>query len=189
MSDTYTKMESALRAASAPDAASLSQLLDLLRDPDWRVRYAAAVALQDRGDPAAIPALLAALAAEDAEPLYTSPELPGADFDAAGARPVEVLFPEGTPEATKEAWRRRGRVKQAIALALGAIGSDDPAAVAALQRNAVDQAQDYAVRAASCHALGEIADPASAACLEQACADEEFCTRHEALKAYRKVTA
>jgi HEAT repeat protein len=188
-------MESALAAGAASDPASLTLLLDLLRDADWRVRYAAAVALQDRRDPAAIPALLETLAAEDAAPLFSSPELEDTILDAAGARPTDIPFPPGTTEEMKEAWRRRGRIKQAVALALGAIGqaapraAQDPAVLAVLHRYARDPEQDYAVRAASCHALGEIASPASAACLKQACADEETCTRLEAMKAYRRVVS
>ena len=182
MSITMTKMESAVAAGAQRDAASLAALLEMLRDPDWRVRYAAAVGLQDRGDPAAIPGLLAALAEEETAPLFSSPELPGADFNAAGAQATEVVFPPGTSEETKEAWRRRGRVKQAVVLALGAIASDAPEVLAVLHRYARDAEQDYAVRASACHALGEIASPASLTCLEAACSDEEGCTRMEAVK-------
>ena len=100
----------------------------------------------------------------------------------ANARPV-CDFPEGTTPATIEAWHRRGRVKQAVCTTFGLIGAADPRVLAVLQRYAVDQAQDYAVRAAANKALGLIGDRASLPAVTQATADQEWCTKREAMKA------
>jgi len=50
---------------------TFDEQLHALQSPDWRVRYAAAVALGDRRDPQAITGLLAALRLEDVAPLYS----------------------------------------------------------------------------------------------------------------------
>jgi HEAT repeat protein len=182
MDNTYALLESCAVLGQARDAASLVTLRDCLAHPNWRVRYAAAVALGDRRDAAAVPALLAMLAGEDAAPLYTQRgDL--ASAPAGASMPVQLQVPPGVTEETLEAWRRRGRLKQAACLALGAIGAAALPALPVLQRYAVDQGEDYAVRAAACHALGQLGAPASLPVLHQAAQDGEWCTRTEARKA------
>ena len=163
------------------DTASLPVLFTALAHDDWRVRYAAAVALGDMPTPAAVAPLLSALAIEDAAPLYSQPELP-AGGSAGSSGVVTPEFPAGTTPDQIEAWRRRGRVKQAVCLALGAIGDGSPGVLAVLHRYAVDSGEDYLVRASSCKALGQIGSPASRAVLSVASKDEEWCTSKEAMK-------
>ncbi len=170
------------------DAASLPVLFMALAHADWRVRYTAAVALGDLRASAAVQPLLEALAIEDAAQLYSQPELPagGSAGSPGGATPQ---FPAGTTPDQIEAWRRRGRLKQAICLALGEIGEGVPGVLSALHRYAVDSGENYMVRAAACKALGLIASPTSRAVLTAAAKDEEWCTSKEAVKALVRLPA
>ena len=93
----------------------------------------------------------------------------------------------GTSAATRAAWERRGRIKQAACLALGCIGQPEPRVLECLHRYATDQGQDYAVRAAACKALGLIHSPLSRPIVEQATADLEWCTKTEAQKAVQRI--
>ena len=170
------------------DAASMPVLFTSLAHNDWRVRYAAAVALGDMPVPSAVPPLLAALAIEDAASLYNQPELT-AGGPAGACDVVAPQFPAGTTADQIEAWRRRGRVKQAICLALGAIGDGSSGVLATLHRYAVDSGEDYMVRASACKALGLIASPTSRAVLTAATKDEEWCTNKEAVKALARLPA
>jgi len=182
----YEKIEQCLHAGAATDTESYTQLLLSLADPDWQARYAAAVALGDRPDPAAIPALLAALDIEDAAPLFAQPEEFGG-IPAGANTPFRIAFPEGTLSETIAAWERRGRIKQAVCWTLGSIGVADPRVLQRLHRYAVDQQQDYSVRAAACLALGQIGDPSSRAVLEGAREDQEWCTKTEAERALARI--
>jgi len=186
MKTVYDKMEFCAAHAAQADDASFSEMLALLGDDNWRVRYAAAVALGDRRDPRAVDALVNVLQNENEAPLFTQPKLEGSAH-AGSNIPYEIVFPEGTTEATKEAWRRRGRVIQAACLALGNLGTATPALLDLLHGYATDQSRDYAVRAASCHALGQLGRPESLPILEQASGDEEWCTACEARKAVKKM--
>jgi len=178
---TYERMEACIAAAQSRDMCAVSRLLAALNDDAWEVRYAAAVALGDLQDAAAIDPLLDLLKAEDAAPLFSQP---GECFGTAGSTiaPTPGL-PQQAARETLEAWRRRGRVKQAACLALGSIGKAAPSVLDLLHRYAVDAAQDYMVRAAACKALGQIASPQSRGVLETAANDEEWCTKTEARKA------
>jgi HEAT repeat protein len=188
MSPLFALIESCQTLARQPGSDATNSLIALLAHPEWRVRYAAAIAVGDRRDEAALPALLALLDDEDAAPLFSQPE----DFGSGPAGtnlPIDMRLPAGTTPATREAWRRRGRIKQAVSLALGQLGLADARVVERLSRHATDQAQDYAVRAAACKALGQLAAPASRPYLTQASSDEEWCTKTEAAKALRNLTA
>jgi len=122
------------------------------------------------------------LAAEDAAPLYTQQaDLGGAPAGSPDER--ELAFPPGTTGATRAAWERRGRLKQAVCLALGAIAVTDQRALDALHRHATDQREDYPVRAAAAKALGQLHSPASRAALTLATQDPEWCTATEARQA------
>jgi HEAT repeat protein len=182
MTAPLAAMEDCLRLGSRTDDASLRQLLERLRDSDWRVRFAAAVALGERRASAAVEPLLELLTAEDAAPLYgQKQELGGTPAGCHQAPTPE--FPPGTDTATRDAWARRGRLKQAACLALGAIGKATPEVLARLHRYVTDQGEDYPVRAASAKALGLFRQAASRPHLERATADPEWCTMTEARKA------
>lgn len=182
----FEKMEFCAAHVSRQDEADFARTLGLLADADWRVRYAAAIALGDRRDPRAVDALVQALLLENEAPLFAQPKLEGS-LDAGSNLPFAVLFPEGTTEPVKEAWRRRGRVIQAVCLALGSIGTASAEALKLLHEYATDQSRDYVVRAAACKALGQIAAPESLPVLEQAARDEETCTKWEAQKSLKSI--
>ena len=188
MNAFFEQMEFCAANATASDETSFSKILALLDHEDWRVRYAAAVALGDRRDPRAVNALLQTLDGENEAPLFTQPKLEGG-APAGSNNPFGVVFPEGTTEATKEAWRRRGRVIQAACLALGNLGTATPPVLERLHRYATDQSCDYMVRAAACKALGQLARPESLPVLEKATGDEEWCTACEARKAVKMIRA
>ncbi|MGB2976078.1 MAG: HEAT repeat domain-containing protein, partial [Phycisphaerae bacterium] len=170
METTLLRMDACAAVAERGDASKLSDLVGALGDPDWRVRYAALVALGDLGDPRVVEPLLALLRAEASEPLFTQP-------------PLEGGLPADTTEATKEAWRRRGRLLQAGCLALANLGAPTAPLLELLHDFATDQTRDYMVRAAACKALGQLACPESLPVVEQAARDEEWCTACEARKA------
>jgi HEAT repeat protein len=182
MSDRLELMESCLELAEKGDRAALPVLLERLRHADWRVRYAAAVALGDLHDPAAVPGLIEALQLEDTAPLYTQKEEYGSMHAGANGE-LHLNLPAHLSEDTFEAWRRRGRIKQAVCLALGEMKALADAARPWLERYAVDQGEDPNVRAAACKALGLIGNPQSLPILKQATQDQEWCTEKEATKA------
>jgi HEAT repeat protein len=182
METTLLRMDACAAVAERGDASELPELVGALADPDWRVRYAAIVAIGDLRDPRAAEPLLALLRAEACEPLFTQPPLEGGGH--AGATLVSpVACPEGTTEETKEAWRRRGRLLQAGCLALANLGTPTAPLLELLHDFATNQTRDYMVRAAACKALGQLACPESLPVLEQATRDEEWCTACEARKA------
>lgn len=178
----FDLMEQCAEIGLNRDVRGLPVLFGALAHTDWRVRYAAAVALGDVPDASSIEPLLKALAIEDAAPLYSQPPLSAGGSAGAPGGTLPV-FPEGTTEDQIEAWRRRGRLKQALCLALGAIAHGSPAVLAALHRYATDGAEDYLVRASACKALGLIGDLSSREFLSKAANDEEWCTAKEAAKA------
>ncbi|HBC87673.1 MAG TPA: hypothetical protein DCZ94_12010 [Lentisphaeria bacterium] len=186
MNSTFDMMEYCAANATKKDDASFKKILTCLSDDNWRVRYAAAIALGDRKDPNAVDALVQVLDNEDKAPLFSQPKLEGGAHAGSNV-PFSVIFPKGTTEATKEAWRRRGRLIQAACLALGNIGKTSPKALEKLHRYTTDQKCDYSVRAASCKALGQLASPESLPILEKATKDEEWCTSCEARKAVKKI--
>ena len=186
MSALFDQMEYCAAHGLAHDEASFTQILALLENDNWRVRYAAAIALGDRRDPRAVDPLVEALRREEKDPLFTQPKLEGSAH-AGSNEPFAIKFPEGTTEETKEAWRRRGRLLQAICAALGNIGVATPAGLEFLHSYALNQDRDYMVRAAACKALGRMGQPESLPVLEKASTDEEWCTSCEAKKAVAKM--
>ncbi len=178
----FDLMEQCAEIGMSRAVKELPVLWAALAHADWRVRYAAAVALGDVPDASSVEPLLAALAIEDAASLYSQPPL-AAGGSAGAPGGSQPTFPEGTTEDQIEAWRRRGRLKQALCLALGEVANDSPGVLAALHRLAVDDGEDYLVRASACKALGKIASPASRDVLTVAAKDEEWCTAKEASKA------
>ena len=186
MNTVFEKMEFCAAGVTMQDESVFTQTLALLEDENWRVRYAAAVALGDRRDPRAVGALIQTLRRENEAPLFTQPKLEGS-LAAGSNLPFAIAFPEGTTEAVKEAWRRRGRVIQAACLALGNIGEATPEVLELLHDHATGQSRDYVVRAAACKALTQIAAPESLTVLEKAAADEETCTKWEAKKGIKAI--
>ena len=163
----------------------VEELIAMLCDADWRVVMAAAVALGDRKEAKAALALWALLQREDQAPIFTqtkdySQEPAGSPFGESGSLPADI------PKETALAWERRGRLKQSAIFSLAAIGVADTALLQRLQRYAVDQTQDYTVRAASNRALGILKDTSARAALEKATKDPEWCTMTEAKKALQK---
>ena len=185
--DTFEQLETCIRLGRESDAASLAALFGFLASGEWRVRFAAAVALGDRRPPEAVTPLIELLKVEDAAPLFAQPHDMCGQPAGCNSR-MEAKLPPDLPPGTAEAWRRRGRLKQAACFALGAIGPAAAPALPFLQRYATDQKEDYAVRAAACRALGLIGDPSSRATLEQATGDGEWCTSAEARKALAAVS-
>ncbi len=180
----FELMEQCARLACQQDEPSLRELMDLLADPDWMVQFAAAVALGDRRDPRAKEALLRLLRTEDAAPLYTQDKDIGSAPAGSNSAP-EPEFPEGTTAATRAAWERRGRLKQAACFALADIGGADSVTLEFLHRYAADAKEDITVRAAAGRGLGILRDPSSRPFLAVAAQAEEWCTKTEAQKALR----
>ena len=181
MSRIFLSMERCAQLALDSDDQSLNELLAALEHTRWEVRYAAAIALGDRRDARAIPALLQVLSSEDDAGIYGQPKL---IWDESGP-----IFPAGTTESDKDAWSRRWRLKQAAIIALGQIREPDPLLLNLLRRYAVDQDEEYGIRAASCRTLGLIPDAGSLEALVIAKGDPEFCARTEAHKAWDRVIA
>ena len=182
MNRRFEDMERCIHLGRQQDDGSLLELTALLKNDDWRIRFAAAVALGDRADPRSIEPLLDLLRAEDAAPLYSqSGDLSSAPAGAPNAG--QLTFPEGTTAATRAAWERRGRLKQSACIALGRIGSADERVLEFLHRYSTDAKEDYAVRAAAAKALGVLRNPLSRPFLVVAAQDEEWCTKTEARKA------
>jgi HEAT repeat protein len=186
MSTDFELIESCAVLAQLKDESSLKTLIDRAQHESWRVRFAAAVALGDRADSAAVAVLLSMLSHEESEPIYGQVEhYVGAP---AGATTIAATaIPDGVSEQTIECWRRRGRIKQAACVALGQIGPGARAAVARLCGYAVNQKEDYAVRAAASQALGLIGDAGAIEPLRTASGDEEWCTKTQAAKALRSI--
>jgi HEAT repeat protein len=186
MNNRFEYMEKCIAAGQANDAESFNMLLAALNDADWQIRYAAVVAIGDRKNPAAVNALVKILQDENTAPIYTQ----DADYGGAPAGSPyanEPNLPAGTTDETRDAWHRRGRIKQATIIAIGSIGIADPKALDLLHDYAVNQKEDYMVRAASCQTLGILASPASKPYLEKAVNDNETCTMMEAVRALRRV--
>ena len=179
----FEKIESCQRSGTVVRSAALATLTELLADADWRVRYAAVIAAGDLRAVELVPRLVSVLRDEDVAPLYAQPgDLSGGP---AGANtPMKAKLDAADP-VTLDAWRRRGRIKQAVLWALADIGHSSAEVRAFLHRYAVDQKEDYAVRAAACRALGVLGDASSVGVLEQAATDGDWCTNCEAKKSLR----
>ncbi|MBM7786194.1 HEAT repeat domain-containing protein [Tenggerimyces flavus] len=159
------------------------------RHPDWRVRYACAVAMGECGDAAWLPLLYEVLVAENARQLYSQPrvrEFVGSYDDTRMAEQLirtEAVFDREYPEELKEDWRCRGRVRQACLFAVYAIGSATSELVAEIHRVLADPSEDSVVMAAGAMVLGKVGDRSSVPYLEQAMRLDEWCLRVEARKA------
>jgi HEAT repeat protein len=182
--DTIEKMEDCFRAPH--------RLAEYARDADWRVRYAAAVALGETHDPARLPLLKEMLRREEGRDLYSQPPavFTNTSDDTRMAEqigPIAVHFAADYPAETLEGWRCRGRVKQAILFALYEIGAADAEMLEMVQDCILRQGEDYPVKAAAARALGAVGSRDSLAALEAAERIDEWCTQHEARKAMGRI--
>jgi HEAT repeat protein len=165
---------------------------EALAHPDWNVRFAAAVAAGRSRDASALAGLAALLAEEAGRPLYTQPPV---HYEGSGdateiaeqVRPLVASFPVEPDPETREAWRRRGRLKQAALYAVADIAIADPGLVATACRMAADGGEDYPVRMAACRCLGRIGGRECLPVLEAAAALDEWCTAVEARKAIEAI--
>ncbi len=180
----FERMEAVMAAGRAGNCA---QLEEALADRDWRIRFTAAVAAGECGDEGLALPLVALIDREDLQPLYSEPRMSAVSSDAASIFGSDLEFDGQVTDEEKAAWQRRGRVKQAAILALGELGIRRPEVLSRLHRDLLDMKQDYMVRAACAKALGELGDRGSLSFLQQACEDDEFCTRTEACKAVAQI--
>lgn len=160
---------------------------------DWRVRYAAAVAIGETKDAKWLDVLWNMLKYEDTRNLYTQPPVAGFENSSDDTRmaehlvPIKEIFDKDYPEDIREDWRCRGRVKQACIFAIRDIGkaSDDLLAYlhAILQR----PGEDYAVCAATALCLGYVGHMGSIPYLEKSLKIDEWCVQTESKKAIRRL--
>jgi HEAT repeat protein len=163
-----------------------------LSHPDWSVRFAAAEAIGRAGDAGSLGALQALLDEERSMPLYDQPPvryegMGDATEIAERVDPLVLSFPKEPDPDTKEAWRRRGRLKQAVLFAIARIGRADPSLVQCVCRLAADDTEDYPVRAAACRCLGSIGGTECFPALEAAAGVDEWCTATEARKSIEAI--
>lgn len=187
MNSVFELMESCFVSVQDSGCGATEHLLRKLKHRDWRVRFAAVVAMEQCPDATFVPHLLQLLRKEDASPLYAIPANFKAGTWAGSVLAEAVEYPSGAAREEIEAWRRRGRLKQCACFALSAIGVSTPEAIAQLEKYAVDSSEDHIVRAAACRALGFLGNSGSRAALEKAATDEEWCTRFEAAKALNHI--
>ncbi len=99
------------------------------KHPDWRVRYAAAVAIGERADASLLPVLEEIVRREKGRPLYSQPScrFENAPDDTGMAEmvgPIRACFDREYDEETLQAWQCRGRVLQAAYFAYAKIGRE-----------------------------------------------------------------
>jgi HEAT repeat protein len=96
---------------------------------------------------------------------------------------TEAIFDRDYPESVKEAWRCRGRVRQACLLAVHDIGVATPELLDLIHRALEDPEEDYAVKAAGAKALARVGDQGSVPSLRRALEFDEWCLQVETRKA------
>jgi len=169
-----------------------SLIADASMHADWRIRYAAALAMAQHPDAQWLPLLARMLEIEARRPLYTQPPArfsrgTGDTRMAEQIGPIDVFFDADYDKDTLDAWRCRGRVRQAVLFAIAAIGSADDALLDVLHGYIFDPHEDFTVKAASARALGMIGDPRSIPALREAQVFDEWCTNREATKALQRM--
>lgn len=183
MKSVLHQMEAAFQYAKSQDESAFRALIEMLENENWRLNYSAAVALEDWSDPRFLPALTRLLEREDREPLYELPQGCSAGGHAGTIFIGQPSFPSQYTLREIEAWRRRGRVKQAVCFALAKFSSLPAGLLRHLEKYAVNQKEDHMVRAAASRVLGACGDRDSLAVLALASDDEEWCAKTEARKA------
>ena len=185
MVNNYTLMEEVL---SQPE-----KIEQYVNHPDWRVRYAAAVAMGETKDEKWIDTLLAMLKYEDTRSLYTQPAVLGFENSYDDTRmaeqlvPIKEIFDRDYSEELKEDWRCRGRVKHACLFAIRDIGKVSDELLAYMHTILQKPGEDYAVCAATARALGYVGHKGSIPYLEKALQIDEWCVQTEAKKAIRRI--
>lgn len=159
---------------------------------NWRVRYAAAVAIGQTPDRRWLPLLKEMLRIENARPLYTQPpaHFSNSTDDTRMAEqigPITATFDHAVDEATLDAWRCRGRVKQAVLFALYEVGEADDELRAILHAYLEDPQEEYPIKAAAGRALGRVGNRSSIPALQVAQKFDEWCTQMEATKAMGRI--
>lgn len=180
MLSTYEKMERCF--------SDNEHLKQHCLDENWRVRYAAAVAMGEDKDTRWIPYLVDMLRLENSRPLYTQPpsEATNPTRESEHIGPLEDPFPN-VPEDVREAWKSRGRVKAAAADAIAAIGTATPELLELLYGFLTNDTEDFSVKAATANALGAIGNPESLPYLKALLDYNEWCTATEANKAIQAI--
>jgi energy-coupling factor transporter ATP-binding protein EcfA2 len=162
-------------------------LRQVLKDKDWRIRHAAALALGQIGDPQATPALIQALRDEEGlvrqaaalalgqigppavPPLIQALQDEDWGMCYAVAEALEQIGPPAVPALIQALQNEKWWVRHTAAWALRQIG--DRQAVRALIQALRDE--DRGVRTAAAEALGQIGDPQATLALTQALRDED----------------
>lgn len=158
---------------------------------DWRVRYAAAVAMGESGDAAWLPTLQALIRREEGRELYSQPRVEGYrnSYDdtrmAEQLEPIEVIWDKPYSEEIKDDWRCRGRVLQACLFAIAAIGRADQGVLDTLHQ--LLSHGDSLVKAGAARALIHVGTKESLPHLEAALMVDEWCLQTEAKKAIRRI--
>jgi HEAT repeat protein len=159
------------------------------RHPDWRVRYACAVAMGETGSARWLPDLLEMLVAENARSLYSQPRVSGfvGSYDdtrmAEQLISTEPIFDREYSDELKDDWRCRGRVRQACLFAVHSIGAATPELLSEIHRIVGDLDDDKTVLAAAARALAVVGDESSIPLLERAHSLDEWCLAVEAGRA------
>jgi len=160
--------------------------------PNWRVRYAAAVAIGETRDPKWLPALKKILKREEDRSLYSQPPaiFTNTTDDTRMAEhigPITAEFEHSYEPETLENWRCRGRVKQAVLFAINEIGAEDAELLDMLYQLIQRDSEDHPVKAAAARAIGTIGNQESIPYLEIALLIDEWCIQTEARKAIIRI--
>lgn len=188
--DSFSVMERCFEQ-TAGDAANAAAAAG---HDDWRVRYAAAVALGETRDGRHMPLLADMLRREHARDLYSQPPAEythgtGDTRMAEEIAPVVLRFDRAYSADVMEAWRCRGRVKQAVLFAVHEIGAASDELLVQIHACITRVGEDYPVKAAAARALGVAGNAASLLVLHEALAVDEWCTQTEARKAIAAIEA
>ncbi|MFN8446034.1 MAG: hypothetical protein U0175_34905 [Caldilineaceae bacterium] len=182
--NVYELMESAFTRPAELERLALHE--------NWRVRYAAAVAIGQSQDRRWLPLLKEMLSIENARPLYTQTpaHFTNSTDDTRMAEqigPITASFDHEVDDSTLDAWRCRGRVKQAVLFALHDIGEADDEIRAILHAYLEDPKEEYPIKAAAGRALQRVGNRSSIPALQTAQKFDEWCTQMEATKAIRSI--
>ncbi len=181
MLNNYTLMEEVLTNPRAIQRCA--------RHEDWRVRYAAAVAMGESRNKKHLPLIAEMFRYEGTRNLYSQPAVLGFENSYDDTRmaeqlvPIKEIFDNDYPEDLREDWRCRGRVRQALCFAVYDIGQATPEILDILHKALEDPKEDYCVKMASARALGKVGTAESIPYLHMALELDEWCTQTEAKKA------
>lgn len=160
---------------------------------DWRVRYAAALAMGERADAQWLPVLLAMMKFEETRDLYSQPRVVGYEgsYDdtrmAEQLQPIRVIWDQAYSQRQLDDWRCRGRVMQACLFAVEAIGQVDEQLLQFL--HVLLNHGDSAVKAAAARVLIRVGTRDSLPFLRAALSVDEWCLQTEARKAIARIEA